>query len=276
MVSIDKAAIIWSIAIVIIGVGFAAVGNNDDNNHLASEIDYGNEKTGSVFPGGMSAKPPGDVTPTSIFLKTDRQTYSVNDKIKISGSVDAKLSDTLITMIISAPNGDIVTIAQMEVDDNRSFDTTVPIGGALWKQEGEYTIRINYGKENTRELVINFVLPKATSDTSDVFDVTVNDKIFPVEYTITNAKVQNMIMDSDCFCMIVTITDTQDFGMLVMDMPRALIDAKMRSGGQDDMFFVLMDGIEIPYDEISSNSQSRKIQIDFEKGTSDIEVIGTG
>ncbi|MBI1663879.1 MAG: hypothetical protein IS860_10450 [Nitrosopumilus sp.] len=70
-------------------------------------------------------------------------------------------------MIVSAPNGDIVTIAQMEVDDDsRSFDTTVPIGGALWKQEGEYTIRINYGKENTQEIIINFVLPKTTSDAS--------------------------------------------------------------------------------------------------------------
>ena len=38
MASIDKAAIIWSVAIVVIGVGFAAVGNNnnDNNNRLAS------------------------------------------------------------------------------------------------------------------------------------------------------------------------------------------------------------------------------------------------
>ncbi len=169
MASIDKAAIIWSVAIVVIGVGFAAVGNNnnDNNNRLASEIGYDDKKTDSVFPGGMSAKQTGDATPTSIFLKTDGQTYSINDKIKISGSVGTKLSDTPISMIVSAPNGDIVTIAQMEVDDDsKSFDTTVPIGGALWKQEGEYTIRINYGKENTQEIIINFVLPKTTSDAS--------------------------------------------------------------------------------------------------------------
>ena len=39
----------------------------------------------------MSAKQTGDATPTSIFLKTDGQTYSINDKIKISGSVGTKL-----------------------------------------------------------------------------------------------------------------------------------------------------------------------------------------
>jgi len=223
----------------------------------------------------MSAKQTGDATTqTSIFLQTDRETYTQNDKIEISGSVGIKLSDTPITLIVFAPNGDIITIAQMDIDDNRAFDTTLLIGGTLWKQEGKYTIKVNYSEKNTQEKIFNFVLPKITYDTSDVFDVTVDGQIFPVEYTVTNAKVQNIVMDSDCVCMIVTMSNVQDFGILIMDLPRTLMDAKMMHDGQDDMFFVLMDGVEIPYDEISSNSQSRKIQINFEKGTSEIEVIG--
>lgn len=63
------------------------------------------------------------------------------------------------------------------------------------------------------------------SGTSDVFGVTApHGKTFPVEYSITNAKVQNMIIDPACFCMVVVITDAQDFGMLTLNLPRALLD----------------------------------------------------
>ncbi|MDX1533885.1 MAG: PEFG-CTERM sorting domain-containing protein, partial [Nitrosopumilaceae archaeon] len=38
---------------------------------------------------------------------------------------------------------------------------------------------------------------------------------------------------------------------------------------------ILIDGIEVPYEEISTNSQKRTIKIQFEEGDSDIEIIGT-
>jgi len=34
-------------------------------------------------------------------------------------------------------------------------------------------------------------------------------------------------------------------------------------------------GIEVPYEEISTDSQNRRISIDFEEADSDIEIIGT-
>ena len=44
--------------------------------------------------------------------------------------------------------------------------------------------------------------------------------------------------------------------------------------GEDVMFIVLMDGVEIAYQEIDSTDSNRIIIIKFEQGTSDIEVIG--
>ena len=43
----------------------------------------------------------------------------------------------------------------------------------------------------------------------------------------------------------------------------------------DDTFIILIDGVEVPYKEITTNSESRTISIDFEEGDSDIEIIGT-
>ena len=63
--------------------------------------------------------------------------------------------------------------------------------------------------------------------------------------------------------------------MLTIDLPRNIIDAKIHGNDNDDIFFVLMDGIEIPYDEVAADAQSRKMQIKFEKGTSELEIIGT-
>lgn len=265
MISVDKIAIIWSVVIVAIAVGFATVGN------MSSETNQGDNTPAFVYP-NAGAKQTMETAATSIFLQTDRKTYSNNDQIQVSGSVGKKILDLPITLLVIDPNEDIVSIAQLNVDDKRNFSETINIGGPLWKQEGEYTIKVHYGEKNTAKTTFDFVLPAVTSELSDVFNVYVEDRVFSVEYGITNSNIKNMAMISDCLCLVVTI-DSQDRGVLTVDLPRNMIDAI--SQGDDDIFFVLMDGIEIPYEEISANSQSRTIQIQFDKGTSELEIIGS-
>lgn len=145
MTSLDKAAIVWSVTIVAIAVGFTVVGNNSD-----------------VLPREIPADSVAETLPatTSLFLQTDRQTYMQDDNIKITGSVSAKLSDTPISLMISAPDGNLVSIAQLSVDENRNFSETIQIGGSLWKQEGKYTITVHYGEKNTKETSFDFVALK--------------------------------------------------------------------------------------------------------------------
>ncbi len=82
-----------------------------------------------------------------------------------------------------------------------------------------------------------------------------------------------MIVDSDIFALIV-ILETEDDGFITLELPRESIDAK-KSDNLDDTFIILIDGVEVPYQEITTNSEARTISIDFEEGDSDIEIIGT-
>ena len=66
----------------------------------------------------------------------------------------------------------------------------------------------------------------------------------------------------------------QDEGTITLDLPREFIGAE-KQDGKDDTFIILIDGIEVAYQESVVHSDSRVITINFEQGDSDIEIIGT-
>ena len=56
--------------------------------------------------------------------------------INVSGNTDRSLD---IVLIVKAPNGNVVSIDQVTPSDG-SYMTTISVGGALWSQDGMYTI----------------------------------------------------------------------------------------------------------------------------------------
>ena len=100
-----------------------------------------------------------------------------------------------------------------------------------------------------------------------------NQGTFDVEYTIKGGTIKDMIVDTDIFAIIVQIEST-DQGTISLDLPREFIGAE-KQDGKDDIFIVLIDGIEVAYQESVVHSDSRLITINFEEGDSDIEIIGT-
>ena len=51
----------------------------------------------------------------------------------------------LITVTVVSPLTSLVTIDQINVADDGSFETTLSTAGNLWKYDGTYTIKVNYG-----------------------------------------------------------------------------------------------------------------------------------
>jgi len=82
-----------------------------------------------------------------------------------------------------------------------------------------------------------------------------------------------MIVDTEQFAIIVQI-DSTDEGTITLDLPREFIGAE-KQNGKDDTFIILIDGIEVSYQESLVHPNSRVITINFEEGDSDIEIIGT-
>jgi hypothetical protein len=118
--------------------------------------------------------------------------------------------------------------------------------------------------------------PKSESiETTTNFEVDAGSSgIFDVKYTIKGGTVKDMIVDSDIFAIIVQIESTDKEGVITLDLPREFIGAE-KQDGKDDTFIILIDDIEVAYQESVVHSDSRVITINFENGDSDIEIIVT-
>ena len=207
-----------------------------------------------------------------ISVETDANSYDEGETIVISGKVSTAIGDTPVTMQLFS-QGNLVDIAQITVAEDKSYSHTVIAEGPLWSKAGEYTVRVSYGEGNIAETQFNFS-PKSDVSETSTFEVDAGDNgTFDVEYSIKGGTVKNMLIDEDIFALIVVI-DSTDEGSITLEIPRYALDAKKQDGA-DDIFIIIIDGIEAPYQETITDSNSRVITINFEQGDSDIEIIGT-
>jgi predicted secreted protein with PEFG-CTERM motif len=206
----------------------------------------------------------------SIVVATDKPSYEDGETILVTGEVRELLSGYPVSLRVIAPNGNLVSIAQIEVGSDKKFSTELTAGGALMRSEGTYTIAVLYGTESrTSETTFTFGGSTITPGAGTKIAVTGTD--FMVSYKITGGKLVSITPDVDSHSLIIAMTASQD-GSLEITLPRALIDAKM--GDQDDTFFVLVDGEEVDFEE-TTTSTDRILTIQFPAGAEQIEIIGT-
>jgi len=207
-------------------------------------------------------------------VNVSNNSFEEGETIVISGKVSTIILETPVTIQIFN-DGNLIEIAQLVVAQDGSFTHTILAQGPQWQNEGDYTVRASYGEGNITETNFKFFKQIAIADTSDFFEVDVpnSSATFDVEYIIRGGTVKDMIVDLDQFALIVIIESAGD-GSLTLDLPRISIDAT-KSDGSDDLFIILIDGMEVIYDEAITNEDTRTITIQFEVGDSDVEIIGT-
>ncbi len=93
-----------------------------------------------------------------------------------------------------------------------------------------------------------------------------------IDYEIEGGTVADMFIDSDFLELIVEIDSTAD-GILQISFPRTVLDAKFNDA--DDIFFVIVDGFDTEYIEITNGANSRTLIIPFFIGDTQIEIIGS-
>jgi predicted secreted protein with PEFG-CTERM motif len=191
----------------------------------------------------------------------------------ISGKLDAVFENTpLIIQIFKDANR--VHIAQVDVSQDGSYTYTLIADGPYFKTSGRYTIQAAYGVSGSiYETSFDFQTKESAAKTTDIFEVNAGDSgTFDVPYTIKGGTIKNIIVDPTNLSLIVMIQSDSD-GSLTLDLERRWIDAK-KSDGTDDIYIVRIDGSEVQYQE-SVDPDSRLVTIQFQKGDSDIEIIGT-
>lgn len=212
-----------------------------------------------------------DITTNSISVFTDRSSYQSKESITISGTVSDVIEGTPMTIQIFDPVKNQVQITQANVDKEGKYTTTVT-SGKLWKQDGTYTVKVQYGEPNV-VAETNFEFIGTAQPITKIFEVnTGSSGSFDVEFTMNGGSVEDMKINSDDKSLVISIDATSD-GTITVNITRALMDAKT-TGGQDDIFIVHIDGAEVPYNE-EKTTNSRTLTIQFLEGDSEIRIRGT-
>ena len=227
----------------------------------------------------------------SIVVTTDKASYSEGETILVTGEVQDLYGEP-VSIIVKAPNnGNLVSIAQVDVGADKKFSTEITVGGALMKAEGSYTITAQYANRSAETSFEFGGLMDGPMDgsmdgpmdgsmdggtvmeESIVTDTTVSvqGSVDLIGYEITGGKLLSIMTDVDANSLIISIDATDD-GSLTITIPRSVLDATFN--GEDDDFFVLVDGEEVDFDEIAS-STDRTLTIEFSAGAEQIEIIGT-
>jgi len=94
---------------------------------------------------------------------------------------------------------------------------------------------------------------------------------YELAYAISGGVITQITPDMEAKSLIVQIDSTSN-GTLAIKLPREVIDAKF--GEEDDDFFVVIDGLEVNFDETKTGNE-RTITVEYPEGTEEIEIIGT-
>jgi len=213
-----------------------------------------------------------------IVVTTDKASYSEGETILITGEVSQLLGGYALSLTVIAPNGNLVSIDQLTVGADKKFSTSVAAGGALMKIEGTYTVTVQYGDNKNNSATTSFEFGGVMEDQTMEEESNVTDTTVSVEgssdligYVITGGKLLGIIPDVNANSLIIRIEATDD-GSLTLTIPRSVLDATIN--GEDDDFFVLIDGEEVDFDE-TTTSTDRTLTIEFSAGSEEIEIIGT-
>ena len=231
----------------------------------------------------------------SIILNIDKTSYLEGETISISGEIENMIASNQISLIIQSPNGNLVALDQMTIGSDKQFSTEIKLGGKLMKQEGTYTIKVQYGEQSIttsfefggvtdisenelEEVIVEDTVEDIVMEDPVIMDsivtattLTIQDSTDLISYEITNGKITNVIPDLDAVSLLIDI-EVIDNGAITLTIPRSVLDSTINDS--DDEFFVLVDGEEVYFEEITT-STDRTLTIEFLAGSEQIEIIGT-
>ena len=248
----------------------------------------------------------------SIVVSTDKSSYSENDVISIYGEIKYIALGDQISLIVQAPNGNIVQLDQMTVESDKKFSAEINPNGPYWKTPGMYKITITQNENNQATTYFEFTGITSVSVNEEgiseevVAEEGISEEVVAEEVVAEEGiseELEVLIIDSIITATSITIQDSTDLisyeitngkvinsipdldavslllyiestgdGSITLTIPRSVLDATINS--EDDQFFVLVDGEEVDFEEIMTSTE-RTLTINFLAGTEEIEIIGT-
>ena len=233
--------------------------------------------TSTVFAGSFDEEACPDCGDADIYIKqnlalqndmpitiwTDEALYDHESKIVVEGTVSAIRVGAEIGLVVIGPPpfNNIVTIAQIPVTSDGTWKTTLNTGGASWKYDGTYTIKVTYGNQ----AVNNRALVELTGGVIQIGagcgpgELSASGQCIP--YTITAGSVSGAMFSAASNSLTVQISGLMDGTLTITPSVDAI----------RGIFMVLVDGEE--WDDVEINGN--EVIVHFPAGTNEIEIIGT-
>ena len=209
-------------------------------------------------------------------VTTEKESYAAGEPVEVLGLVEITLVDTDALIRVVSPMGNMIHLAQVDVETDGSFSETISTSiGGKWKETGTYTIMVNYGDNSTQVDFEYGGMMSAGVQTTPEFAMEENEKMsqtimiedHSLDYELTCAEIQSMTPDTEMKSMIIAIKTDCD-GELTITLPKDVIDT------DENGFFVLVDGDETNH-IASSIGEFWTLTIPFSYGSEEIEIIGT-
>jgi len=215
----------------------------------------------------------------SITLSTSKDIYYNGDHVVVFGNINTFFEDLPITVQIYQETN-LITVAQVPVAKDGTFVSSFYATGSKWKDEGTYTIRVQYTPTQIAETTFEF-FGQAIDKSSAVFPVDIpNSGSFDVGYTVRGGEIKGITMNQERYSLLIETTMNSN-GNLVLKLPRDSFDAQ--NDDTDTTFIILIskqnnaaeDFMQVEYEEIAVSPDYRTIRIPLEEGDKLVEVIGT-
>ena len=188
-------------------------------------------------------------------------TYDHNSIITINGHSNLNNPETPITIEVTNPIGNLVTVQQIMVAQNSDFSVKFNTGGPLWTKDGMYIIKAQGG---TGAFTIYKTKVELTGGIPTGVECTENElnaNNYCIPYSITGATVSSSSLN----------TKNKSIMMMLSDSDEGTLTIKPSTDIIKGISVVLVDGQEWDDVTISGND----VTIMFPPGTEEIEVIGT-
>jgi predicted secreted protein with PEFG-CTERM motif len=208
---------------------------------------------------------------TELTVETDADSYETGDTITVTGQLTATNINTSILLRVYDPEDNLVRTDQIEQGDivNGSYSNPIPTGESppgLMLLSGTYRVVVNY-KSTDAETTFEFVNTGEGVPPFRTIQASIGGQNYPIQYRITGSgnSLDSITGDVTAISLLAALS-TQSNGTLTLRFPASTFDA-------DTEFVVFADGVSS--DNLPAGSATtNEINIDFETGTEEIEIIG--
>ncbi len=198
----------------------------------------------------------------ALTVQTDKSSYTSGENITITGQLDVTGINQPILIQVLDPQGNRDRVDQIQVAADGSYSYTFPSGG-LMNTDGEYTVIVSYGN-TIQETTFQFTAAAQWR----TIDAIIGGESHRIEYMITGTgnSLDGVTGDVNTISLLAEIT-AESAGTLSLRFSETIFDA-------DSTFTAFVDEVAFERPLPAGPGATNTIRIDFDAGTSQIEIIG--